>query len=327
MPLAEIHVTLKPALFDAQGETIQKALHQLGHTGVRNARIGKYITLEIEGADASLLQGQLDLMCQQLLANPVIEDYEVTLSGVSPAAFDPLQELPVTATALQTELPSTGAPSSIPSTAPPLPVSAAPMAPVNTASTSQTPANESPAPPVLSPPTTAAPRVQGVPAASATASNSFSSATAPLLSTSPMLSDDAAPIATPANQAKRETLEAVVSSRVPGGAGLAASVGSGAEPVTTPGGIAISDPFTLDFRAYQGLPTEAKLALRTLALRKHGSWIEKQLHERRAAWILCLGHQVVESGPNLDTYPSDQHLLKLGVTRDLVPWVFTRPTA
>ena len=86
MPLAEIHVTLKPALFDAQGETIKKALHQLEHTAVQNVRIGKIITLEIEGADAQALQGQLDLMCQQLLANPVIEDYVITLTAVPDAA-------------------------------------------------------------------------------------------------------------------------------------------------------------------------------------------------------------------------------------------------
>jgi hypothetical protein len=73
------------------------------------------------------------------------------------------------------------------------------------------------------------------------------------------------------------------------------------------------------------MPTEAKLALRTLALRKHGTWIEKQLNELRASWILCIGHAVVESGTSLDTYPSDQQLLKLGVAKDLVPWVFTRP--
>lgn len=235
MPLAEIHVTLKPALFDAQGETIKKALHQLGHAGVQNARIGKYITLEIEGADAATLQGQLDLMCRQLLANPVIEDYEISLPAtLSPVAFDPLQD------AAQTSVTPTPFP--------------------------QTTLGE------------------------------------------PMM-------------------EAVTTSRVAGGAGVAATVSAGTEAVTTSGGIGIADPFTVDFRSYQGMPTEAKLALRTLALRKHGAWIEKQLSGQRAAWILCLGHEVLESGVSLDTYPTDQHLLKLGVQRDLVPWVFTRPTA
>jgi phosphoribosylformylglycinamidine synthase len=246
MPLAEIHVTLKPALFDAQGETIKKALHQLGHTAVQNARIGKYITLQIEGADTATLQGQLDLMCQQLLANPVIEDYEISLPAASatpnasptapfPVAFDPLRD---------------AAEPSVTPTPPPL---------------------ES---------------ALGLP-----------------------------------------VMEAVTTSRVSGGAGVAATVSAGPEAVTTTGGIGITDPFTVDFRSYQGMPTEAKLALRTLALRKHGAWIEKQLSSQRAAWILCIGLEVLESGLSLDTYPTDQHLLKLGVQRDLVPWVFTRPSA
>lgn len=253
MPLAEIHVTLKPALFDAQGETIKKALHQLGHAGVRNARIGKYITIEIEGADASALQGELDLMCQQLLANPVIEDYEISVTGVSEAALDPIETAPTVA------------------------------APV-------------------------------VPAAGLSSSPEFDamySASSPASAT---------PAAAPVPQA-------VVTSRASGGPGVAASVATGTEAVTTSGGIGIADPFTVDFRSYEGMPTEAKLALRTLALRKHGSWIEKQLQTTRAAWILCIGQQVVESGVSLDTYPSDQHLLKLGVAHDRVPWVFTRPSA
>jgi phosphoribosylformylglycinamidine synthase len=254
MPLAEIYVTLKPALFDAQGETIKKALHQLGHTGVQNARIGKIITLEIEGADPHALQGQLDLMCQQLLANPVIENFEITLSGteqvpaaVQTIAFDPIRD--------EVSVP--------------------------------TPA-----------PTVSTPRAVDSPFAT------------------PVTTTPVAPVA-----------EAVMTSRVPGGAGVAASVASGSEAVTTSGGIGIADPFTVDFRSYEGMPTEAKLALRTLALRKHGAWIEKQLNTQHAAWILCIGQQVMQSGPNLDSYPSDQQLLKLGVAHDLVPWVFTRPSA
>lgn len=237
MPLAEIHVTLKPALFDAQGETIKKALHQLGHTHVQSARIGKFITLEVEGADDAALQGQLDLMCQQLLANPVIEDYQITLDAppatgfASPAqvAFDPLRD------------------------------------------------------------------EQTVP--------------------------------TPAAIVEGGAQEAVVTSRSHGGLGVAASTSSGVEAVTTSGGIGIADPFTVDFRSYEGMSTEAKLALRTLALRKHGAWIEKQLASNRSAWILCIGQNVIERGAILDSYPTDQHLLKLGVAHDLVPWVFTRPNA
>jgi phosphoribosylformylglycinamidine synthase PurS subunit len=248
MPLAEIHVTLKPALFDAQGETIKKALHQLEHTAVQNVRIGKIITLEIEGGDDAALQGQLDLMCQQLLANPVIEDYVITLTDTPASARVAGTRAGATPVALKT--------------------SDIAFDPIRDSQTVPTPA-------------------------------------AP------------APVAEP-------EAEAIITSRSSGG-GVAASVSTGTEAVTTSGGIGISDPFTVDFRSYEGMPTEAKLALRTLALRKHGTWIEKQLNERRASWILCVGQHVEESGTSLDTYPSDQQLLKLGVARDLVPWVFTRP--
>ena len=82
MAIAEINVTLKPALLDVQGKTVLKALHQLGHTSVQNVRIGKFITLEISDALAGpALQQELDRMCQQLLANPVIENYEIVITA------------------------------------------------------------------------------------------------------------------------------------------------------------------------------------------------------------------------------------------------------
>ena len=78
MAIAEIHVTLKPALLDTQGATVAKALHQLGYDNVRDVRIGKFITVEVaDGADSDQLQIRLEEMCQKLLANPVIEDYEI----------------------------------------------------------------------------------------------------------------------------------------------------------------------------------------------------------------------------------------------------------
>ena len=217
MPLAEIHVTLKPSLFDAQGATILKALHQLGHSSVQNARIGKYITLEIEGADPAALQGQLDLMCQQLLANPVIENYEITLPGTA------------------------------------------------------------------------------VPVAIATSGSGAEGEAVPVLTTR--------------------------------SSGPASSGSMGVEPLSSAGGMNIADAFTVNFRTYEAMTTEAKLALRALALQKHGSWINREIRNLKAAWILCVGQSVVESGDTLDTYPTENHLRQLGNSRDLVPWVFTRPPA
>ena len=84
---AEIHVTLKPALLDAQGKTVLRALQQLGHRQVRDVRIGKHISIEMaEGQTPSQLEADIDLMCRQLLANPVIEDYSITVGGEVVAA-------------------------------------------------------------------------------------------------------------------------------------------------------------------------------------------------------------------------------------------------
>ena len=90
MPTAHIFVTLKPGLFDAQGATITRALHQLGHNAVKETRIGKLITVSLDDSLASEeMQHRLDQMCQQLLANPVIENYEITFDEEVPEAAAP----------------------------------------------------------------------------------------------------------------------------------------------------------------------------------------------------------------------------------------------
>ena len=77
MAKARVIVTLKKTIMDAQGQTIEKALHSLGYAGVSNLRMGKFIELEVDGTAA----GQLDEMCQKLLANPIIEDYRIEVEG------------------------------------------------------------------------------------------------------------------------------------------------------------------------------------------------------------------------------------------------------
>ena len=80
MAIAQIHVTLKPALLDVQGQTVLKALQQLGHNEVQDVRIGKFITIQLSDTlSGTALQNELDKMCAQLLANPVIENYDVRL--------------------------------------------------------------------------------------------------------------------------------------------------------------------------------------------------------------------------------------------------------
>jgi len=87
MAKVRVVITLKKTIMDAQGQTIEKALHNLGYQGVQNLRIGKIIEMEVNGAPLALsgvegkkqLSAQLDEMCRKLLANPIIEDFRVEI--------------------------------------------------------------------------------------------------------------------------------------------------------------------------------------------------------------------------------------------------------
>jgi phosphoribosylformylglycinamidine synthase subunit PurS len=68
----EIYVTYKKGIFDPPGATAERALVNLGYTGVESVKIGKFIRLD---ADADL--ATVSEMCQKLLANPVIEEYRI----------------------------------------------------------------------------------------------------------------------------------------------------------------------------------------------------------------------------------------------------------
>lgn len=79
MYLARIYITLKPAVNDPQGSTVRGGLHTLGFNSVHDVRIGKYLEIQLDAPDQTQAQTQVSQMCQQLLANPVIEDYRITL--------------------------------------------------------------------------------------------------------------------------------------------------------------------------------------------------------------------------------------------------------
>jgi phosphoribosylformylglycinamidine synthase subunit PurS len=76
---ALVNVMLKAGIADPQGQTIEGALPVLGYTGVRDVRVGKRIELELDAADADEARERVLEMCDKLLANPVIESYEVTI--------------------------------------------------------------------------------------------------------------------------------------------------------------------------------------------------------------------------------------------------------
>jgi phosphoribosylformylglycinamidine synthase len=214
MATAEIHVTLKPTLLDAQGATVLRALRQLDLHHAHDVRIGKYITIEFDDSlPASEISAQLEMACRDLLANPVIEDYRITLPNpggmVQPAG----------------------------------------------------------------------------PAARVVAT-------------------DTVPLAASAVEA----------------ANLNAAMPSAVTPVP------LGDAFAIEYQNYLALSSDDRLALQGRAWREHGAFINRELENHRALWILVVGGEVVDSGSTLENYPTDARLAELGNANDLVPWVFTRPS-
>ena len=74
---ARVFVTLKPSVFDPQGQTIADALHSMGYTGVGEVRQGKYFELDVSATSADQAKTLAAEVADKLLANPVIESYRV----------------------------------------------------------------------------------------------------------------------------------------------------------------------------------------------------------------------------------------------------------
>ena len=70
----------KDGILDPQGEAVERALEHLGFA-VEGARVGKVVDLEVSADDEAGARAQVERMCEQLLANPLIESYEIELHG------------------------------------------------------------------------------------------------------------------------------------------------------------------------------------------------------------------------------------------------------
>jgi phosphoribosylformylglycinamidine synthase subunit PurS len=80
---ARIYVTLRPSVLDPAGVAVESGLKQLGYKDVEQIRIGKYIELMLCAANEDKARKQLNQICDQLLANPVIENYRFDLVEVA----------------------------------------------------------------------------------------------------------------------------------------------------------------------------------------------------------------------------------------------------
>ena len=76
---AKIIITPKKAVLDPQGKTVQNALAHMGYTGVGAVHVGKYLEIELNGADKETARKQIDEACHKFLSNPVIEDYRLEI--------------------------------------------------------------------------------------------------------------------------------------------------------------------------------------------------------------------------------------------------------
>ena len=74
---AKVFVTLKPSVFDPQGQTIADALHSMGYGAVGDVRQGKYFELDVTSGSAEQARALASEVADKLLANPVIESYRV----------------------------------------------------------------------------------------------------------------------------------------------------------------------------------------------------------------------------------------------------------
>jgi phosphoribosylformylglycinamidine synthase subunit PurS len=76
---ATVLVRPKAGILDPQGEAVESSLRQLGFS-VGEARVGRVIDLDVEAATADEARGEIERMCERLLANPLIESYEIELA-------------------------------------------------------------------------------------------------------------------------------------------------------------------------------------------------------------------------------------------------------
>jgi phosphoribosylformylglycinamidine synthase subunit PurS len=81
----EIRVVPRPGLLDPEGKAIRHALHSLDWSGVQDVRVGKVMHMELEAPSSDVAVAEAEAMCRKLLANPVTENFAVSVMTAAPA--------------------------------------------------------------------------------------------------------------------------------------------------------------------------------------------------------------------------------------------------
>lgn len=76
-----VSINRRPEIADPEGTTVRRALHDLGFTEVSEVRMNRVIHMEVAGDDGELVESRVEEMCRQLLANPVLEDFDIEVMG------------------------------------------------------------------------------------------------------------------------------------------------------------------------------------------------------------------------------------------------------
>lgn len=77
---AKIKIMLKKGILDVQGKTIENALNSMEYSNIHNVRIGKFVELIVVASNENEAQIIVDQACSKLIANPIIEDYDITIN-------------------------------------------------------------------------------------------------------------------------------------------------------------------------------------------------------------------------------------------------------
>ena len=77
-----MHVKLRPSVLDPAGEAVKSAANKLGVDGINSLRIGKIIEINIQGAEERDIEEKIELLCDRLFSNNVIEDYDYSLKRI-----------------------------------------------------------------------------------------------------------------------------------------------------------------------------------------------------------------------------------------------------
>jgi len=81
--IAKIDITLRESILDVQGKTVEHALHSLEYTDISHVRIGKYVELTVKAENEENAHKRVSAACNQLIANPIIEDYSITFEEIT----------------------------------------------------------------------------------------------------------------------------------------------------------------------------------------------------------------------------------------------------